>query len=245
MHNSRAIHQPHSVGWKNGNMQICMVEDDIRLAELVQQALEESRHVVVHLESGEEAAGYIATHPFDAVLLDLMLPDVNGLTVLRQVRRANCHTPVIVLSARDTVPEMVRALDIGADDYLTKPFHLDLLLARLRSVVRRGPAPPTAELVAGPISLNQSQCSARLHDRRLDLTRREYMLLEALVRRAGQVLTRDQLADAVWGMAADVSNNNIDVHIHTLRTKLGPDGSVHIQTIRGVGYVLQRESPVP
>lgn len=223
-------------------MQVCMVEDDVGLAELVQQALEENRHVVVHLDSGEEAAGYIAAHPFDAVLLDLMLPDVNGLTVLERVRRANCQTPVIVLSARDTVPEMVRALDIGADDYLTKPFHLDILLARLRSVVRRGPAPATAELVAGRISLNQNQCSVRLDGRPLDLTRREYMLLEALVRRAGQVLTRDQLADAVWGMDADVSNNNLDVHIHMLRNKLGPAGSENIQTIRGVGYVLQRES---
>lgn len=223
-------------------MQVCMVEDDVGLAELVQQALEENRHVVVHLDSGEEAAGYIAAHPFDAVLLDLMLPDVNGLTVLERVRRANCQTPVIVLSARDTVPEMVRALDIGADDYLTKPFHLDILLARLRSVVRRGPAPATAELVAGRISLNQNQCSVRLDGRPLDLTRREYMLLEALVRRAGQVLTRDQLADAVWGMDADVSSNNLDVHIHMLRNKLGPAGSENIQTIRGVGYVLQRES---
>lgn len=219
-----------------------MVEDDIRLAELVQQVLEENRHVVVHLDSGEEAASYIATHPFDAVLLDLMLPDVSGIRVLKQVRQANCQTPVIILSARDTVPEMVRALDIGADDYLTKPFHLDILLARLRSVVRRGPVSVTAELVAGPISLNQSQCTVRLDGRLLDLTRREYMLLEAFVRRAGQVLTRDQLADAVWGIAADVSNNNFDVHIHALRAKLGPRGAMHIQTIRGVGYVLQRES---
>jgi DNA-binding response OmpR family regulator len=223
-------------------MQVCMVEDDIRLAELVQQVLEENRHVVVHIDSGEEAARYIAANQFDAVLLDLMLPNVSGLTVLKQVRQANCQTPVIILSARDTVPEMVHALDIGADDYLTKPFHLDILLARLRSVVRRGPVSAAAELVAGSISLNPSQCTARLHDRPLDLTRREYMLLETFVRRAGQVLARDQLADAVWGLAADVSNNNLDVHIHSLRAKLGPEGAMYIQTVRGVGYVLQRES---
>jgi len=217
-----------------------MVEDDIRLAELVQQVLEENRHVVVHLDSGEEAASYIAASRFDAVLLDLMLPDISGLTVLKQVRQANCQTPVIIVSARDTVPEMVRALDIGADDYLTKPFHLDILLARLRSVVRRGPVTPTADLVAGSISLNQKQCTARVDGTQLDLTRREYMLLETFVRRAGQVLTRDQLADAVWGVAAEVSNNNLDVHIHSLRTKLGPKGAMYIQTLRGVGYVLQR-----
>lgn len=219
-----------------------MVEDDTRLAELVQQALEENRHVVVHLDSGEQAASYIAARQFDAVLLDLMLPDVSGLTVLRQLRQTNCQTPVIILSARDTVPEMVRALDIGADDYLTKPFHLDILLARLRSVVRRGPASASPDLVAGPISLNQSQCTARINGRSLDLTRREYMLLEVFVRRAGQVLTRDQLADAVWGISADVSNNNLDVHIHGLRTKLGPMGAMCIQTVRGLGYMLQRES---
>lgn len=218
-----------------------MVEDDIRLAELIQQALEENRHVVVHLDSGEEAARYIAANRFDAVLLDLMLPNVSGLTVLKQVRQANCQTPVIVLSARDTVPEMVRALDIGADDYLTKPFHLDILLARLRSVVRRGPVTSAAELVAGSVSLNQKQWTAWLDGIQLDLTRREYMLLETFVRRAGQVLTRDQLADAVWGVGAEVSNNNLDVHIHSLRSKLGPKGAIYIQTLRGVGYVLQRE----
>ncbi|MFC5863204.1 response regulator transcription factor [Acidicapsa dinghuensis] len=223
-------------------MHVCMVEDDIRLAELVQQVLEENRHVVVHLESGEEAASYIAAHRFDAVLLDLMLPNVSGLTVLKEVRRANCQTPVIILSARDTVPEMVRALDIGADDYLTKPFHLDILLARLRSVVRRGPVSATVELVAGSISLDPKRCTARLDGRLLDLTRREYMLLETFVRRAGQVLTRDQLTDAVWGIIAEISNNNLDVHIHSLRTKLGRAGAMYIQTVRGIGYVLHAES---
>ncbi|HUB00540.1 MAG TPA: response regulator transcription factor [Terracidiphilus sp.] len=222
-------------------MQICMIEDDVRLAELVKQALEESRHVVAHLVDGEGAAGYISAHDFDIVLLDLMLPGISGLSVLKQLRHANCLTPVIVISARDTVPEMVRALDIGADDYLTKPFHLDILLARLRSVSRRGPVPQSAELNAGPISLHQEQRVVRLDGRRLELTRREYMLLETLMRRANHVLTRDQLAEAVWGFAAEVSTNNLEVHIHSLRAKLGASGGRLIHTVRGIGYVLRRE----
>jgi DNA-binding response OmpR family regulator len=221
-------------------MQVCLVEDDVRLAELVTQALEESRHVVVHLETGDQAATYIKSHPFDLVLLDLMLPGVSGLSVLKQLRQSNCQLPVIVLSARDTVPEMVRALDIGADDYLTKPFHFDILLARLRSVTRRGGVPQSSELVVGPLSLHQGECSVRLNGNRVELTRREYMLLEALMRRPHQVLTRDHLADAAWGVAAEVSKNNLEVHVHSLRSKLGPEAGALIQTVRGIGYVLQR-----
>lgn len=219
-----------------------MIEDDFRLAALVKQALEENCHAVVHLAKGEVAASYIAMHRFDIVLLDLMLPDVSGLTVLKQLRQADCQTPVLVLSARDTVPDMVCALDIGADDYLTKPFHLDLLLARLRSVSRRGVVPQKAELVVGPLSLNPGQCRVRLDGRTLDLTRREYMLLETLMRRTGHVMTRDQLTDAVWGMTADISSNNLEVHIHGLRAKLGPSVGKLIRTVRGIGYMMQREA---
>jgi DNA-binding response OmpR family regulator len=221
-------------------MQVCLVEDDVRLASLVTQALEENRHSVVHLESGDQAAAYINAHPFDLVLLDLMLPGVSGWSILKQLRQSNCQLPVIVLSARDTVPEMVRALDLGADDYLTKPFHFEMFLARLRSVSRRGSVPQSSELVVGPIALHQGECSVRLDGGRVDLTRREYMLLETLMRRPNQVLTRDQLADAVWGLAAEVSKNNLEVHMHSLRAKLGPVCGSMIQTVRGIGYVLQR-----
>lgn len=216
------------------------MEDDIRLANLVTQALEENLHSVVHLESGYQAASYIKSRPFDVVLLDLMLPGVNGLTVLKELRQSNCQIPVIILSARDTVPEMVHALDIGADDYLTKPFHFEILLARLRSASRRGIAPQRAELVVGPIALRHGECSVRLNGGKVGLTRREYMLLETLMRRPDQVFTRDQLAEAVWGLAADVSKNNLDVHMHSLRSKLGPLCGSMIQTVRGIGYVLQK-----
>ena len=224
------------------NVQVCIVEDDARLAGLLQQALEEEGSVAILLADGENAASYIASHPFDVVVLDLMLPGVNGLTVLKQLRRVQCQTPVLVLSASDTVPEMIRALDIGADDYMTKPFHLDLFLARIRSVSRRGVIPQGTTLTVGPVKLQQSQRTARLRGERIDLTRREYMMLETLMRRAGHVVTRDQLTDAVWGMAAEVSKNNLDYHMHSLRTKLGPACEGMIRTVRGIGYMLQAEA---
>jgi DNA-binding response OmpR family regulator len=223
-------------------MQVCIVEDDARLAGLLQQALEEEGSVAIHLADGENAASYIASHSFDVVVLDLMLPGVNGLTVLKQLRRVQCQTPVLVLSASDTVPEMIRALDIGADDYMTKPFHLDLFLARIRSVSRRGVIPQGTTLTVGPVKLQPSRRTARLRGERIDLTRREYMMLETLMRRAGHVVTRDQLTDAVWGMAAEVSKNNLDYHIHSLRTKLGPACEGMIRTVRGIGYMLQAEA---
>ena len=220
-------------------MQVCIVEDDARLAGLLQQALEEDGSVATHLSSGEAAADFIASHPFDVVVLDLMLPGTGGLQVLAQMRRALCQTPVLVLSAKDTVPDMVRALDVGADDYMTKPFHLELLLARLRSVSRRGAIAHSPALSVGPVVLNPAQRSAELNGEPLVLTRREYMMLEALMRRAGQVVTRDQLAEAVWGFEAEVSKGNLDYHVHSLRTKLGPTGGGMLRTVRGIGYVFQ------
>ena len=223
-------------------MQVCIVEDDARLAGVLEQALEEDGSVTTHLASGEQAASYIAAHRFDAVVLDLMLPGMGGLAVLEQMRRARCQTPVLVLSARDTVPEMVRALDIGADDYMTKPFHLELFLARIRSISRRGVIAQGTALAIGGITLQPGQRTVRLDGQPLELTRREYMLLEALMRRAGQVVTRDQLAEAVWGYAADVSQGNLDYHVHSLRAKLGPACEGMVRTLRGIGYVLQGES---
>jgi DNA-binding response OmpR family regulator len=222
-------------------MQVCIVEDDATLVGLLQQALEEDGSVVVHLASGENAANYIASHSFDVVVLDLVLPVTSGLMVLKHLRHVRCQTPVLVLSASDTVPEMIRALDIGADDYMTKPFHLELFLARVRSVSRRGAIPQGTALTIGPVMLQASRRQARIHGEPLDLTRREYMMLETLMRRAGRVVTRDQLAVAVWGMAAEVSKNNLDYHMHSLRAKLGPACGGMIQTVRGIGYLLQGE----
>jgi DNA-binding response OmpR family regulator len=223
-------------------MQVCIVEDDARLAELLQQALQEEGSTAIHLASGQNAASYIASHPFDIVVLDLMLPEISGVTVLKQMRQQRCQTPVLVLSASDTVPEMIRALDAGADDFMTKPFHLELFLARVRSVSRRGAIPRGTSLSVGPIQLQVNQHKALLQGEPLALTRREYMLLETLMRRPGHVVTRNQLADAVWGLAADVSKSNLDYHMHSLRSKLGPKCDGLIRTIRGTGYILNFEA---
>ncbi len=224
-------------------MLICIIEDDTRLAAVLQQAFEEDGANVTHLSSGEDAASYIAASPFDAVVLDITLRSkTDGLMVLQQLRRLSCQIPVLVLSARDTVPEMVRALDLGADDYMTKPFHLDLLLARVRSVARRGMIPQAIELIVGPLTLHPNQWAAQVQGVLLDLTRTEYTLLETLLRRAGQVVTRTQLIEAVWGLEAEVSKGNLDFHVHSVRTKLGPACEGLVRTVRGVGYRVERDS---
>lgn len=225
-------------------MQVCIVGDDVKLAAVLQRALEQDCSVPTHLESGEGAAHFIASQPFDAAVLDLSLSDPGGLVVIEHMRRMRCQTPVLVLSTCDTVPEMVRALDAGADDYMVKPFHLDLFLARLRSVARRGAVPRGTTLVIGPVALHSSRRAISLDGQSVELTRREYMLLETLMRRAGQVVTRDQLTTAVWGYAADVSKNNLDYHMHSLRAKLGPVCEGMIRTIRGIGYLLGTETAV-
>ena len=225
-------------------MQVCVIEDDERLARLLQQALEEDGSTVTHLATGEHAAAYIGSHPFDVVVLDLMLPVTSGLDILAQLRSAHCHTPVLVLSARDTVPQMVRALDAGADDYMTKPFHVELFLARVRSVSRRGSVPQAMELTLGPLTLIPAQREVRLEGTVVELGRREYMLLETLMRRAGRVITREQIAEAVWGFDADVTKGNLDYHMHSLRAKLGPRCERMLRTLRGTGYILQIEDRV-
>ena len=167
-----------------------------------------------------------------------MLPGTSGLEILAHLRRAKCQTPVLVLSARDTVPEIIRALDHGADDYLTKPFHLELFLARVRSLARRRAAPYTLILTKGPLMLDPTRHQVRVGEQPVKLTRREFMLLETLMRRAGQVVTRDQIAEAVWGHDADLSKGNLDYHIYSLRAKLGPVCEGMVQTMRGTGYML-------
>lgn len=220
-------------------MQVCIVEQDAKLAGVLQQALKKNGSVATHLASGDHAASYIASHSFDAVVLALALPGTDGLAVLKQMRRTRCQTPVLILSAHDTIPEIVHALDAGADDYMTKPCHLDLFLARLRSISRRGAIPQSTALAVGPMTLQYGQRVVCLHEKFLDLTRREYMILEVLMRRAGQVVMRDQIAQAVWGYDADVSKGNLDFHMHSLRAKLGPTGAGMLRTVRGIGYVLR------
>jgi two-component system response regulator MprA len=179
----------------------------------------------------------------DAILLDVMLPCLDGLTVLRRLRAARLHTPVIIVSARDAGPDIVQGLDAGADDYLTKPFELDILLARIRAVARRATAAQPADLTFLDLRLNPGTYQMHRGDRTVSLTRTEYALLESLIRRAGMVVARAVLIEEGWGTESDVSDANLYFFMRSLRSKITQPGEPELlHTVRGVGYSIRSES---
>src|SRR5208283_1137380 len=178
----------------------------------------------------------------DVILLDIMLPLLDGLSVLRKLRAARLQTPVIIVSARDAGADIVQGLDSGADDYLTKPFELNILLARLRAVARRAPAAQPADLTFGDLRLNPSTYQMHRGARTVSLTRTEYVLLEALIRRAGMVVPREVLIEEGWGMESDVSDANLYFFVRSLRSKITQPGEAELlHTVRGVGYSIRSE----
>jgi DNA-binding response OmpR family regulator len=178
----------------------------------------------------------------DVILLDVMLPRLDGLSVLRRLRAARLHTPVIIVSARDAGPDIVCGLDSGADDYLTKPFELDILLARVRAVARRSPAPQPADLSFQDLRLNPGTYQMQRGGRTESLTRTECALLEILIRRAGMVVPRDVLIEEGWGIEADVSDANLYFFVRSLRSKITQPGETELlHTVRGVGYSIRSE----
>ena len=222
-------------------MHLLVIEDDPRLSRLLKRLLEDDRHVVevatdgrTGLEIAEDAPG------IECVILDIGLPDISGLEVARRLRAAGSDTPILMLTARDTVGDRVNGLDAGADDYLVKPFAFEELSARLRALARRGTAPgrrTTPTLNAGPIALDETARRVTVDGATVDLSPREFSLLECLLRHAGQTLSRDQLLDQAWPFGVAVTPNAVDAYIHYLRDKLGAAGR-NIQTVRGVGYRL-------
>lgn len=220
-------------------MNVLLIEDDHRLAGVVRQGLAEDGHQVHTARRGDEGLSLIGSCHFDAVVLDLMLPVMDGFTVLQRARQSEHRVPILVLTARDSMADVVRGLDLGADDYLTKPFQLEVLLARVRAVGRRGPIAQPSVLRAGDCVLDRSRRVVIRKGEDVPLTRKEYVLLELLMRRANSVVTRDQLIEAGWGYDRDVSENSVEFYIHSLRSKLGPrnDASM-IRTVRGLGYCL-------
>jgi len=222
-------------------MHLLLVEDDERLARALTRLLEEDRHVVEHAPDGQtglELAG--AIEGLDAVILDIGLPDMSGLDVARQLRRNQVAVSILMLTARDTVTDRVTGLDAGADDYVVKPFAYQEVAARLRALVRRSePGPRRAEprIDVGAIALDEAARRVTVSGRNVDLSPREFSLLEALMRHPGQTLTRDQLLDHAWPFSVAVTPNAVDAYVHYLRTKLGDAGS-QIETVRGVGYRL-------
>lgn len=218
-------------------MNILLVEDDPRISAVIGQALTEEGHHVASLFSGEDAQEHILDLPYSLVLLDLMLPGRDGFQILRGVREARSTTPILVLSARDGMADVIRALDLGADDYVTKPFQLDVLLARVRSVSRRGPVAEPPKLSAAGLVLNPACHELTRNGEVIAITRREYILLELLMRRSNNAVTRRQLIEAGWGLFADTLQNTLEFHIHSLRSKIDPPQEPSlIRTIRAVGY---------
>jgi DNA-binding response OmpR family regulator len=223
-------------------MQVLVVEDERRMAELLRQGLEEEGHSVVLAGNGRDGLAMAESHPFDAIVLDVMLPGLDGFSVAKKLRAARNQTPILMLTARDATGDMVEGLNLGADDYLVKPFSFEVLLARLRAVSRRGVIPQPPILEVADLSLNPSAREVARGGRRIALTRTEYGLLELLIRRAGRVVTRDSLIESVWGFDSEVRSNTLDAFIRLLRDKVDAEGEIKlIQTVRGVGYCLRAE----
>jgi DNA-binding response OmpR family regulator len=217
-----------------------IVEDEGRMARLLRQGLEEEGYAVVLASDGPEGLQIARSHAFDVIVLDVMLPGMDGLGVTRQLRAEDCRTPILMLTARDTLPDIVRGLDIGADDYLTKPFSFEVLLARLRALVRRGPVSQPVCPGIADLSLNPATRTVSRGGRPVNLTRTEFNLLELLLRRAGTVVPRDTLIDAVWGFGGDVESNTLDAFVRLLRSKIEAPGETKLlHTVRGVGYCLR------
>lgn len=220
-------------------MLVALIEDDPVIAKAVRTAVEESGHTCVIVTDGETAVRNNTLLSCDLAVLDLMLPKLDGLEVLRRARQAGVKTPVIALTARAAVPDKLRGFEAGADDYLVKPFEMDELLARIDAVHRRTAHKPSMELSAGDLSLSLSTKRATVAGRSVDLTPTEFSILELLMRFQGQVVTRKMLCEHVWGFDWDGPTNVIEVHINRLRGKLDRNREQSlIHTVRGRGYAL-------
>ena len=220
-------------------MHILIVEDDPVLCDGLTRSLRESDYAVDSATDGAEADQILSTHSFDLVILDLGLPKLEGYEVLRRLRRRGSKTPVLILTALDALEDRVKGLDLGADDYLTKPFDLPELEARVRALIRRGHSGGGSLLSHGALTLDIAGRRALLDGEPLELSAREIGVLEVLMLRSGRVVNKDQLAEELYGWDEEVSANAIEVYVHRLRRKLEPAG-VTIRTIRGLGYLLER-----
>jgi len=220
-----------------------VVEDEERLANLLARGLREEGHAVDVAGRGEDALWMARAVPYDAIVLDVMLPGLDGLTACRTLRAEELWTPVLLLTARDSVESRVEGLDAGADDYLVKPFSFEELLARLRALTRRVPVERPAVLSAAGIRLDPAARKAWRGEVELELSAKEFALLEAFVRRPGQVLSRVQLLEAAWDSAFESRSNVVDVYVRYLREKVDrPFGRASLETVRGQGYRLADES---
>jgi two-component system OmpR family response regulator len=223
-------------------MRVLVVEDEPKMAGLLKRGLAEEGYAVDVAGGGADAIWAATENPYDAIVLDVMLPDFDGLEVCRRLRAAGRWAPVLMLTARDAVHDRVAGLDTGADDYLTKPFSFGELFARLRALLRRGAAERAPVLRSGDLVLDPATHRVRRAATQVDLTAKEFALLEYLLRRAGEVLTRTQLIEHVWDFGYDGDSNVVDVYVRYLRLKIDrPFGRDSIETVRGTGYRLRQE----
>ncbi|TDF94769.1 response regulator transcription factor [Paenibacillus piri] len=222
-------------------MKILVVEDDLHLLKTIKTLLEEEGHQVDPTDCGDEGCYMAEQGGYDLLVLDLMLPGMDGLKIVRSVRAKQVLTPILFLTARDSIEDMVKGLDTGADDYMTKPFEVPELLARVRALLRRrGPVDNEGGLAYHRIVLNTRSKEAVIGGEPMELTQKEFELLEYLLRNREQILTREQICMRVWGLDSDVGSNVVDVYIYYLRKKLKAFDYDHIiQTIRNVGYMLK------
>lgn len=223
-------------------MHILVVEDDRKLAQQLKKGLDEEGHPTSIVFDGKEGLDMATTMEFDVLVLDVMLPGLDGLTLVRRLRHAGITTPILMLTARDSNEDVVTGLDAGADDYLTKPFSFRVLLARLRALARRRQVDPRTRLQVSDLVLDPATHRVERAGSSLALTRTEFGILDLLMKNAGRVLTRERLIQGVWGHDCEVESNTLDVFIRQLRLKVEPPGSRKlIQTVRGVGYMLREE----
>ncbi|MCI9475373.1 response regulator transcription factor [Anaerovoracaceae bacterium 41-7] len=225
-------------------MKLLIVEDEKRLCQTVAKHLKAEGYAVDFCHDGKDAFDYMAGTEYDAVILDIMLPGLDGISVLKTMRSQKVKTPVLLLTAKNTIEDKVKGLDSGADDYLTKPFSLEELSARIRVMIRRsGIERVDSQISAGPLTLDTDRKVALREGKEIPLTAKEYAILEYLMHNKGIVLSRDKMMNHIWNYDYEGSSNIIDVYIRTLRNKIDADFEVKlIQTVRGLGYVIKDET---
>ena len=220
-------------------MRILLVEDDVMLAEAIARALTQSAHTVDSARTGEEADHALVTGNYDLVLLDIGLPQLDGFEVLKRLRQRRSSVPVLMLTVRDSLEDRIAGLDLGADDYLTKPFHLSELEARVRALIRRAHSTGSSELTHGPLRLDMAGRRLYCNEQPLDLSAREIAVIELLLLREGKVVTKQQIVDHLYGWDDSSTSNAVEVFVYRLRRKIEVSG-VDIRTVRGMGYLIEK-----
>ncbi len=225
-------------------MRILVVDDETKLLEQLRQSLAADKYDVETAADGEAALDKLFANPYDLILLDIMLPKMDGLSILREIRQAEIKTPVLMLTAKGDIEDRIQGLDLGADDYLAKPFSIAELMARIRALLRRTAEQKITLLEIGNISLNTATREVKMDHQALNLTPKEFSILEFLLYNENRVISRFNLAEHVWGDEFDpfTMSNFIDVHIKNLRRKIGDTDGTFIRTIRGIGFLIKRDS---